>query len=166
MDERRPFDLETYVEAVKHGPCFICRLVAGDPRYEHHIVYEDEATIAFLNKYPPLRGYTLVCPKDHREQVTADFTPDEYLRLQAVVFRVGEAVRRATAAARVYVLSLGSNEGNSHVHWHVAPLPSGLPFEAQQVAALDTQHGVLQLTTAEMIDLAARIRHELAGTEA
>lgn len=163
MAERRPFDLQGYVERIRHGPCFICALVAGDPNYRHHVVYEDEEAIAFLNKYPPLAGYTLVCPKDHREQVTGDFTPEEYLRLQALVFRVSEAVRRGTGSARVYVLSLGSNEGNSHVHWHVAPLPHGVPLEQQQLVALDPQHGVLNLDDGEMASIAAQIRREITA---
>ncbi|HEY2708748.1 MAG TPA: HIT family protein [Caulobacteraceae bacterium] len=163
MTERQPFDVESYVERITRGPCFICRLVAGDPEYRHHVVYEDDAAIAFLNKYPTLEGYTLVCPKAHLEQVTADFTPDEYLRLQGLVYRVGEAVRRVTGAVRIYVLSLGSKEGNSHVHWHVAPLPPGVPPEDQQFAALDVRLGVLAISDAQMADLAARIGAEIAS---
>jgi diadenosine tetraphosphate (Ap4A) HIT family hydrolase len=63
-------------------------MLAGNPEYQHHVVYEDERAVAFLNRYPPLYGYVLVAPKDHREQVTGDFSLDEYLHLQAVVHRV------------------------------------------------------------------------------
>jgi diadenosine tetraphosphate (Ap4A) HIT family hydrolase len=137
--------------------CFICELVAGNPEFAHPVVYEDESAIAFLNKYPALYGYVLVAPKEHREHVTGDFTREEYLELQDVVRRVGEAVRSAVPTERLYVLSLGSKEGNRHVHWHVAPLPPGVPFEAQQFAALDTNLR-LDLSEDELRDLAARIR--------
>jgi len=164
MIERESFDLEAYVERSTRGPCFICRLVAGDPDYRHHIVYEDDFAIAFLNKWPTLVGYTLVCPKAHREQVTGDFTAEEYHRLQDLVRRVGEAVRCVTGVERLYLASLGSQQANSHVHWHVAPLPPGLTPEAQQFAALDvTRAGFLALNDAEMADLAARIRTALSG---
>ncbi len=162
MAERQPFDIEGYVERIQNGPCFICRLVAGDAAYRHHIVYEDDEAIAFLNKHPTLVGHTLVCPKPHREQVTGDFTEDEYLRLQMLVRRMGEAVRRAFGAERVYVLSLGSQQGNRHVHWHVAPLPPGVPPEEQQFAALDVARGVLALDDGEMTEIAQRLRGELA----
>jgi hypothetical protein len=66
-------------------------------------------------------------------------------------------------AERLYVLSLGSGEGNSHVHWHLAPLPPGMPFERQQFAALDTDVG-LELADAELDELAGRIRAALAET--
>jgi ATP adenylyltransferase len=162
VTERDGFDLDAYIERSTHGPCFICRLVAGDPDYRHHVVYEDEFAIAFLNKWPIQAGYTLVAPKAHREQVTGDFTEDEYLRLQAVVRRVGEAVRRVTRPERLYILSLGSQQANSHVHWHVAPLPSGTPLEQQQFVALDVvRAGVLRLSDAEMADLARWIGEAL-----
>jgi ATP adenylyltransferase len=93
--------------------------------------------------------------------VTGDFTEAEYLALQAVVRRVAEAVRQAMGAARVYVLSFGSNEANSHVHWHVAPLPPGVPLEEQQFVALDASRGVLALNNGEMAEIAASIRDAL-----
>jgi diadenosine tetraphosphate (Ap4A) HIT family hydrolase len=142
------------------GRCFVCELVAGNPEFRHHVVYEDETAIAFLNAYPVLYGSVLVAPRGHREGVTRDFSSDEYLALQAVVHRVGEAVRRVVPTERLYVLSLGSQQGNRHVHWHVAPLPPGVPFAQQQFAALDTDL-CLDLTDDELADLASRIREAL-----
>jgi diadenosine tetraphosphate (Ap4A) HIT family hydrolase len=123
--EYEPFDFEG-LRARIGSRCFICELLAGNSEFRHHVFYEDEFTVAFLNKYPKLFGYALVAPKQHRESVTADFAVDEYLALQEVVYRVGEAVRRTVPTERLYILSLGSREGNSHVHWHVAPLPPGV----------------------------------------
>jgi diadenosine tetraphosphate (Ap4A) HIT family hydrolase len=142
------------------GRCFICELLAGNPQFAHHVIYEDDNAIAFLNKYPRLRGHVLVAPREHREQVTGEFTPEEYLRLQVVVHGVGEALRQVLPTERLYILSLGSQDGNSHVHWHVAPLPPGIPFEQQQFAALDT-NDVVDMTDAELADLAARLEARL-----
>jgi hypothetical protein len=49
------------------------------------------------------------------------------------------------------------------VHWHLVPLPPGVPFEEQQLAALDADLG-FDLCEAELEELAARIRAELAET--
>ena len=125
-------------------------------------MYEDERAVAFLNRYPSLYGYALVAPKDHREQVTGDFSLDEYLHLQAVVHRVAEAIRQVVPTERLYVLSLGSQQANRHVHWHLAPKPPGLPFEQQQLAALYSNI-VLDLTQAEQADLASRLRDACTG---
>jgi ATP adenylyltransferase len=103
----------------------------------------------------------IVAPREHREQVTGDFTEDEFVALQRVLHRVAEAVRRAVPTERLYLLSLGSQQGNRHVHWHVAPLPPGVPFEQQQLAALSWEDGILELSDEERGELAARIRREL-----
>ena len=53
-------------------------------------------------------------------------------------------------------MSLGSQSGNRHVHWHLAPLPPGVPYK-QQVAALTWERGVLDLPERELAALAKRI---------
>ncbi|MBU1877811.1 MAG: HIT family protein [Chloroflexi bacterium] len=161
MTHYRPFDMDAYVRRSQGGPCFVCALLAGDPAYRHHIVYQDEVAVAFLNKYPPLYGYTLVAPRQHREHVTGDFSPDEYLQLQHVIYRVAEAVRRVVPTERVYLLSLGSQQGNRHVHWHVVPLAPGVPYEEQQLAALSIDRGILDLPDDELAALARRIREAM-----
>jgi diadenosine tetraphosphate (Ap4A) HIT family hydrolase len=158
---RRRVDFDA-IRAALDGRCFICETVAANPDFRHELVYEDAGTIAFLNRFPSQLGHVLVAPKEHREQVTGDFGEDEYLALQAVVRRVGEAVRRAVTTERLYVLSLGSQEGNAHVHWHLVPLPPGVPFDRQQLIALGSDC-VLDIDAAEMADLAARIRAEIDG---
>jgi diadenosine tetraphosphate (Ap4A) HIT family hydrolase len=165
MPHRQPFDFQTYVRDIQTQPCFICEMVARNPAYIHEIVYEDDRAIVFLNKYPPLYGYILVAPREHREQVTGDFTPDEYLALQQIIYRVAEAVRRVVKPERVYILSLGSQQGNKHVHWHIAPLPFGVPFEEQQLEALHMKDGFLQLSTDERSALAAQLREALAAAQ-
>ncbi|AFZ68057.1 HIT family protein [Deinococcus peraridilitoris] len=169
MRERRPFDLDTYVQRTRTGPCFICALLSGHPDYRHHVLYQDEFFIAFLAKSPNAErrefvqalGYVLIAPREHREHVTGDFTQDEYLRLQALVYRVGEALCAELPTERVYVLSLGSQQGNAHVHWHVVPLPPGVPYEQQQFHFLMAEHGVLEVQLSELDDLAGRLRSRL-----
>jgi hypothetical protein len=56
------------------------------------------------------------------------------------------------------VLSLGSLQGNRHVHWHLVPLPPGVPYEQQQVAALAPDRGYLDIPDEEQADLARRLR--------
>ncbi len=163
--ERYVPDLDAYHERARTGPCFVCRIVARDPGFPaHHVVYEDDDAIAFLNRWPTQYGYTLVTPKEHREQATGDFTVEEYLELQRVVFRVAEAVREEVGTERVYILSLGSNEGNAHVHWHVVPLPPGVPYEEQQFAALMWETaGALDIPEEEKTALAVRVHRRMGA---
>jgi diadenosine tetraphosphate (Ap4A) HIT family hydrolase len=156
---RRRIDFEA-VRRELGDRCFVCELVAGNPDYAHHVVYEDELAIAFLQRFQTLYGYVLVAPKEHHEGVVEDFSVDEYLALQRVIHCVARALSRAVPTERLYVLSLGSQAGNRHVHWHLAPLPPGVPFEEQQLAALDTDRG-FDLDEAELEELVQRIRGEL-----
>jgi diadenosine tetraphosphate (Ap4A) HIT family hydrolase len=149
--------LDDYLAEVRRG-CFICDIVASPDRGRRHVVYEDEHAVAFLDQYPTLYGHVLVAPREHREQVTGDFTEDEYAALQRVVHRVGEGIRRAVPTERLYVVSFGSQQGNRHVHWHVAPLPPGVPFEDQQGTALSWRRGVLDLSDDDKTELAGLIR--------
>ena len=108
-----------------------------------------------------LYGYTLVAPREHREQATGDFTRDEYLALQGLIYEVGEALRQVVPTERLYMLTLGSQQGNRHVHWHVVPLPPGVPYDQQQTAALDHARGVLVRSDGEQATLAQALRQAL-----
>ncbi len=161
MAQYQQVDINSYIERVTSGPCFICEILAGNPDYRHHVIYEDETAIVFLNKFPVLYGYTLVAPRKHCEHVTGDFTREEYLALQVLIYRVSEALSQVVPTERMYILSLGSQQANSHVHWHIAPLPPGVPLEEQQFDALRMEKGILTLSEEEMAALAARIRQKL-----
>ena len=155
--ERYHPDMEAMHRAFRTEPCFVCRMVEGDVRFPENIVCEDDRALVFLDGYPRAYGYTLVAPKEHREQVTGDFTVDEYVELQRLVYRLAEAVREEVGAERMYIFTFGSNQGNSHVHWHVVPLPPGVPYEDQQGNWASWDKGVLEIPRQEMASLAARI---------
>ena len=160
MNDRKAFDLDAYIERIQNSPCFICEMIAGRVN-GNCIIHQDENFIAFLNKYPTLYGYALVAPVQHKEQVSGDFTLEEYLVLQRAVYQVAEAVRQIVETERVYILSLGSQQGNSHVHWHIAPLPFGIPFKKQQLEALRIENGMIEIPDDEMAELAERIRQNM-----
>jgi diadenosine tetraphosphate (Ap4A) HIT family hydrolase len=153
---RRPMDTSAYEKRSREGPCFVCEMLVGNPD-SGQLVWSDAAAVAFLARWPTLLGHTLVAPRAHREQVTGDFGMEEYLALQRLVYRVGEAVRQELPTERLYIMSLGSRSGNRHVHWHVAPLPPGVPYEEQQFAAFSWERGFLAIPDEEMAALGKRI---------
>ena len=156
-----PFDAAAYEERVRTGPCFICATLGGDPDYRHHMVYEDETCAAFLNRYPPLLGYTLVVPRAHVVDVTGDRVL--FRHVTDVVHDVAEALKQVVPTERIYLMSLGSHQGNAHVHWHVGPLPPGTPYEKQQFEAVRSSRGVLPVTDARQAALAAELRNRVAA---
>lgn len=67
----------------------------------------------------------------------------------------------AVPAERMYSLSLGSQQGNAHLHWHIAPLPPGAPYHQQQLRAQSAEHGVLDVDDRSQAALARAIRNGL-----
>lgn len=156
---RVAFDAEAHLrETSGTRSCFICRLVES-MEHSREVVHRDGHHIVFLNRYPTLEGYVLVAPLEHREQVVGDFSLDEYLELQSLLYRVGRAMSAVVATERIYLLSLGSQQANRHVHWHVAALPPGTPLSDQQFAALMPEHrGYLDIPEVERDLFAAHLR--------
>lgn len=154
---RVDWDVAAYLERVRAG-CFVCEMLAGSPGHEHHVVHQDDVAVAFLAKYPVVRGHVLVAPIEHREHVVGDFSSSDYMSLQRVVHAVGGALTATVPTERLYVVSLGSQQGNRHVHWHLVPLPPGVPYEEQQIAFLAEARGWLQFDPDEMEALATALR--------
>ncbi len=126
---------------------------------------DDGENLAFLCRYPTLLGHVLVAPKHHHEQVVADLDEDRFARLMRLVHRVGRAVQAVVPTERLYLASLGSQQGNAHLHWHIAPLPPGVPYREQQFHALMAENGVLPWSYEQAVELAARIRAVLPADE-
>ena len=89
---------------------------------------------------------------------------EEYLELHRFVYQVTEAVREEVGAERMYLYSFGSNQGNSHVHWHVVPLAPGVPYDEQQGAWASWSKGVLRIPRRVMASLAERIGQRSNGS--
>lgn len=101
--------------------CIFCDILSG--KREGHFIYEDNAHVAFLDKYPIDVGHSLVIPKIHHERIT-EMETDAVGALFMVVQRVAKAVLSATNAD---AFSLGQNNGRAakqiipHVHVHIIP---------------------------------------------
>ncbi len=161
--ERVPIDLAAYERQIRTGHCFVCGVVAGDPSYDdEQVIFEDDAHIAFLDRYPTLHGKVLVAPKAHVEHVVRELNREAFLGLLGVVHRVARAVEQVVASERTYLASMGSQQGNAHVHWHIAPLPPGVPFQRQQFHALMLEGGVIPWSPTQAAALAAELRTVLA----
>ncbi|MEV5741912.1 hypothetical protein AB0L30_17845 [Microbispora rosea] len=78
------------------------------------------------------------------------------------VRRIALAVEAVVPFERTYLFSLGSQQGNAHLHWHVAPLPPGTPYEQQQYHALMTENGVIPWSAQQAVELADRLRTALS----
>lgn len=165
MFKRQAFDINSYLRHCETDPCFICEMVSGNAKEQYRAIYDNESTIVFLSKYPTLYGYTLVAPKIHLINSIGDFTIEEYLSLQRIIYWVAQAVKQVVPTERIYLLTLGGQQGISHVHWHIAPLPPGVPYKEQQLEALNFKKGIVKISKEEMTSLAKQIRKKMEDTE-
>ncbi len=106
---------------IKDSDCVFCSIVRGD--VDSATIFEDDATLAFLDLRQSNEGHVLVVPTRHFEQI---YDLDE-----EIASSLGKTVRRvARAVRRVYEpegLSIWQSNGPAafqevpHVHWHILP---------------------------------------------
>ena len=101
--------------------CIFCKIVAGDiPSTK---VYEDDASLAFLDIRPVHRGHTLVIPKAHYRNIL-DIPEEIFADVARTIKKVAPAVKAGSNASGVNVSS--SHEPSAgqevfHLHVHIIP---------------------------------------------
>lgn len=114
-------EVEQEVTGAGGGKCPFCEIGAGNIPAKK--VYEDDATLAFLDINPRNPGHTLVIPKKHFATIL-DITDGEMASLAKTVKKVAAAVQKGTGAQGISVSqSNGAAAGQMvpHMHFHVIP---------------------------------------------
>ena len=101
--------------------CIFCRIIAGQAPAE--IIYQDEMTLAFLDRNPAGQGHTLVVPRAHVPNIYAlDDTVAASL-MQATV-RVARLLKGALRPEGMTLAQSNERAGFQsvfHLHIHVIP---------------------------------------------
>lgn len=101
--------------------CVFCRIVAGE--IPSHKVYEDGATIAFLDINPGSRGHTLVIPKAHAANLF-EIEPASACAVTGATQAVARILQKGLQPDGINVVqSNGSAAGQTVFHYHVHLLP-------------------------------------------
>lgn len=101
--------------------CIFCRIVAGTSACQ--AIYEDEATLAFMDIHPANDGHCLVIPKAHFEKVF-DMPPAVFGTVASTVAKVARVVNEVLRPGGVSLVQAnGEAAGQSvfHVHVHILP---------------------------------------------
>ena len=105
--------------------CVFCKIIGGQiPATK---VYEDEASLAFMDINPISRGHTLLVPKEHFVRVS-EVDAEKYQALVKIVPRLTKAVLEATGAAGLNVLQNNGRAAGQvveHLHIHLIPRYQG-----------------------------------------
>lgn len=107
---------------MSHDPtCIFCRIVAG--QIPCHRLYEDDATLAFLDINPANPGHALAIAKDHHPTLFAT-PPATLARVMVTAQRVAQAVQAELAPDGLNILQAngpGAAQSVPHLHLHVLP---------------------------------------------
>ncbi len=105
------------------GDCIFCGIVRGE--IDAEIVFEDEATVAFLDIRPLFPGHVLLVPREHH--VTIEDLPEEQVeRFFLNGRRLAAAVREAMGAEGTFVaMNNVVSQSVPHLHLHVVPRVKG-----------------------------------------
>jgi histidine triad (HIT) family protein len=101
--------------------CVFCKIIKKEiPCYK---IYENEHTIAFLDRNPIVQGHTLVIPKTHSVNVldTEDFYLSEVLK---TVKRISNHYINKGLATGVNILNASGKSAEQsvfHLHFHILP---------------------------------------------
>ncbi len=112
-------------EAWRLEDCVFCRIVRGEIPARR--VYEDEATLAFMDVAGDVDGHILVIPKAHRESVL-EADGETLARVMAAVKLVSDHLVRKCGYQGVNLLNAsGACAGQSvpHLHIHLIPRRPG-----------------------------------------
>jgi histidine triad (HIT) family protein len=105
--------------------CVFCKIVAGTS--DCQAIYEDEATLAFMDIHPANDGHCLVIPKAHFETVF-DMPPAAFGAVGSTVAKVARVVNEVLRPGGISLVQAnGELAGQSvlHVHVHVLPRRAG-----------------------------------------
>jgi histidine triad (HIT) family protein len=105
--------------------CIFCKIVRGELPSTN--VYEDEASIAFMDINPASTGHTLIIPKDHAENLLAVSTPS-LTAATVTTQKIAQAIQQALQPDGIRISQLnGAAAGQMvfHYHIHIIPVYSG-----------------------------------------
>jgi len=105
--------------------CVFCKIIAGE--IKSYKVYEDEATLAFLDINPVNPGHVLVVPKKHAANLEEIDGETLCLVIKAVK-KAGQSLKNNLGAAGYNVLENNDPAAGQivpHLHFHVVPRLAG-----------------------------------------
>jgi len=107
----------------KTDDCTFCKIVRGEVYAIR--VYEDESSLAFLDKRPLFPGHCLLVPKEHHKTL-GDLPPNIVAPLFSKVQLLSKAVEKGMKAEGTFVaINNRISQSVPHLHIHVVPRRRG-----------------------------------------
>lgn len=99
--------------------CIICRIIVGTEPSK--IIYSDDKTLAFLDKFPVVAGHTLVVLKKHGATLH-DYEAQELTDLLTTTQKIAKALEKTYNTKQLTIgINHGELSGLPHLHFHIIP---------------------------------------------
>ena len=105
-----------------HTDCLFCKIIAGT--VPGHIVWEDEAHIAFLTPFPNTPGFTVLVTREHQPSKVTALPLERYLKLMEAARTLATIIDERLGTKRTALVAEGM--GIDHAHVKLIPL-HGIP---------------------------------------
>jgi|TARA_B100000315_G_scaffold44080_1_gene39025 histidine triad (HIT) family protein len=105
--------------------CVFCKIIKGE--IASYKIFEDNHTIAFLDRFPISLGHTLVIPKVHIERIE-ELNQKETVALFSTVQKiVGPILHSFDSSSSTIGINDGKDAGQviPHIHVHIVPRSEG-----------------------------------------
>ena len=104
--------------------CVFCAIVRGRSP-ARHIVFQDDTSLAFLDKRPVFLGHSLLIPRNHYETIH-NLPKDLITPIFSNAQLLAEAVERGVHAEGTFIaINNRISQSVPHLHIHVIPRKSG-----------------------------------------
>ena len=140
-------------------PCPFCAIATGEA--QAHVVFEDAANIAFLDRSPLFHGHVLLIPRAHIETIydADDATLEAMARGTK---RIAVAVTTAMEADGIFVAQNNIvSQSVMHLHTHIVPRSKGDGLFSPRVIWKRVRYP----DEAQMAEVAAKIAAAIAGPD-
>ena len=118
-------------------------------------VYEDEASLAFMDVMPRAEGHTLIVPKATARNIF-DISPEDLARFMPSVQKVALAVKMGMEAEGLTIQQFNEQAGGQqvfHLHFHLLPRwagaalrPPGGPFQPAEALRPQAERIIVALS--------------------
>ncbi|MFA6131255.1 MAG: HIT domain-containing protein [Patescibacteria group bacterium] len=122
---------------MQNESCLFCQI--ANHTIPSQIFYEDEKTVAFLDIAAVSKGHTLIIPKNHAENLSAN-SEEDAVAIMRTLWKIAPVILK-TLGATGY--NLGMNNGKDagqevmHTHLHVMPRYQGIERSFKRLSPAD-----------------------------
>jgi histidine triad (HIT) family protein len=130
---------------MKH--CLFCAIIDGkQPSVK---IYEDDKTVAILDKFPIAENHTLIIPKRHSTNLL-DIEPEDARAIGATISYVAKAIKQVLNCDGINVYQGNEKAAMQeimHTHFHIIPryYDDEIVFRAQRMQLEENPNIVAQL---------------------